>query len=83
MTLPNTAYCRDKIADVGILIQLTEKEKIIMNILKDAPRISLREVAEKAGMSYKVVWKQANGMREKGLVEHLGSQKSGYWKILQ
>lgn len=57
---------------------LTTAQKIIF-FMKEKPSITTQEIADKIGISKRAVLKQIANL--KGIIEHIGSKKKGYWKI--
>ena len=57
---------------------LTTAQKIIF-FMKEKPSITTQEIADRIGISKRAVLKQIANL--KGIIEHIGSKKKGYWKI--
>lgn len=53
----------------------------ILNILQSNPNITLQEVADKMGISLRTVKSIIKSLKERGIVERVGSRKNGSWKI--
>ena len=53
----------------------------ILEILKANPDITAKEIAERIAISPRAVEKQIAALKQKGLVEHTGSTKSGTWIV--
>ena len=68
----------DKLAD-----GLVEKQKKIIELISDNPRISKREISEKIGISSTAIDKHIKKLKDKGLIERVGPDKGGYWKIVE
>ena len=49
--------------------------------MREQPRITYDELAEMVNKSRRTVIRQVKNLREKGLVQRIGSDKSGHWKI--
>ncbi len=58
------------------------REKII-RLIKDNPRITQEELAEKAGISIKGVEWNLNQLKQKGLLKRIGPDKGGYWQVIK
>ena len=56
------------------------KEKIIQ-LMKDNPEITYRELMEKLGLSKSGVEYAVRKLRESGRIERLGADKGGKWKV--
>ena len=61
---------------------LNETEKIILKEIKSNPNITKREIQEKIGKGKTAVDRGISNLKEKGYIEHIGSNRKGYWKIL-
>lgn len=62
-----------------------EKQKSSMKILeliKQNPKITLEEIANVLGISKRAVEKQVKKLREARTIERIGSDRSGWWKII-
>jgi predicted HTH transcriptional regulator len=55
-------------------------KEIILNILKEQPSLSIREIAEQSGMSVHSVQHQINRLKEDGVIKHVGPTKGGRWE---
>ncbi|MCM1232931.1 MAG: winged helix-turn-helix transcriptional regulator [Ruminococcus flavefaciens] len=67
--------------------EVTEKvtevtEKRIIELLKDNPKYKTVELAGMLGVSRKTVSVKLKNLREKGIIERVGSDRKGYWKLL-
>ncbi len=60
---------------------LSSREKSIINLMKDNNSISRRLLAKKMGISTATVARDINSLKEKGIIERIGGDRGGYWKI--
>lgn len=61
-----------------------EKQKSsvkILELIKQTPQITLEEIANVLGISKRAVEKQVKKLREANIIERIGSDRSGWWKI--
>lgn len=61
-----------------------EKQKSsvkILELIKQTPKITLDEIANVLGISKRAVEKQVKKLREANIIERIGSDRSGWWKI--
>ena len=58
------------------------REKII-NLMKERPTISTKEIASKLTITQKGVEWQLKKLRDDKIIKHIGSKKSGYWEIIK
>ena len=66
--------------------KVTEKvtdvtEKRIIELLKDNSKYKTAELAEMLDISRKTVSIKLKNLREKGVIERVGSDRKGYWNI--
>ena len=61
---------------------LNETQKVILQEIKNNPNITKREIQEKIGKGKTAVDRGISNLKEKGYIEHIGSNRTGYWKIL-
>ncbi|MCM1090967.1 MAG: winged helix-turn-helix transcriptional regulator [Muribaculum sp.] len=79
-TLPSSKK-RDKVTE-----KVTEKvtdvtEKRIIMLLNENPKYKTVELAKMLGISRKTVSVKLKKLKEKGVIERVGSDKKGYWNI--
>ena len=60
-----------------------EPERQILRILNDNPRLSAAKAAEKIGMSSRQVERIIKKLRENGKLVRHGSDRGGYWEVIQ
>lgn len=61
--------------------KLSKTETVILNLLHEDPAYSYVTLAQKAGISEKTVFIRIKSLKEKGILERVGSGRKGYWKI--
>lgn len=54
----------------------------ILEILKDNPKAMVAMMMVQLSMSDYGIRKNLKALKEKGLIERIGSDKTGYWKVL-
>lgn len=57
--------------------------EIILELLKENPKLSAKKLSEKIGITSRAVEKQLATLVEKGLLKREGSPKGGHWEILK
>ena len=81
------SYIQGKIAAnaeiirVGIDNKLSDKENIIVAVLKNNPTISIQKLADTQKLSVREVRTIISKLNKIGVVEHIGPKKGGYWKV--
>ena len=61
---------------------VANREDAIIELLRENPKITLSEVAEKIGKSLRTVKTVIKGLQEKGIIERVGGKKNGIWKTV-
>ena len=67
----------DKIND-----KINNKEKQILNVLVDNPEITIPNISKITKISTATISRYLKQLQKKGIIERVGSNKTGYWKIL-
>lgn len=62
-------------------VTFTEKEHQILELLFEDPAYTYQEIADRLNIGRKAVFGRIKRLKEKGLLERVGSDKSGHWKI--
>ena len=76
---PKSGVINGEINDVK---NITESEQIILNIIVKIPNLSQKEIAKTTKIPYRTVQRLMSSLKHKKIIERIGSNKSGYWKIL-
>ena len=58
-----------------------DTEKLILNLLEKTPDITQKELSEKTNISLRTVKRIIQQLKEKDIIERIGSDRKGYWKI--
>lgn len=61
--------------------EVTDAERRILDKLRIDPGYSYVMIAETLGISKKTVAAHVKSLKEKGVIERVGNNKTGYWKI--
>ena len=61
--------------------KLSDKEKLALELLVEDPGYTSPQIADKLGVSRVSVTKYLNALKEKRLIERVGSDRKGYWKV--
>ena len=61
--------------------KLSEKEQKTLELLIEDPGYTSPQIAEKLNVSRVSVTKYLKSLKEKGLIERIGSDRKGYWRI--
>ena len=60
-----------------------KSSEIILELLKENPKLSAKKLSEKIGITSRAVEKQLASLVEKGFIKRQGSPKGGHWDILK
>ena len=60
-----------------------KSSEIILELLKENPKLSAKKLSEKIGITSRAVEKQLASLVEKGFIKREGSPKGGHWEILK
>lgn len=66
----------DKVND-----KVNETEKKLLALLKENPEYTVTQLADKSNVSRKTIAARLKNLKEKDLIERIGSSRKGYWKI--
>ena len=61
--------------------KLSDKEKLTLELLVEDPGYTSPQIADKMGVSRVSVTKYLKALKEKRLIERVGSDRKGYWKV--
>ena len=64
------------------IIRVTEKEKRVLELITEDPGYTTTQIAEKMSVTRKTVNGYIQSLKSKGIIERIGSDRKGYWKIL-
>lgn len=68
-------------------LQLTENEKKVFYIIRDFDQVndqlSTKYIAQQLGVSYSTIQRSLRLLKQKNIVQRIGSDKTGYWKIAE
>jgi ATP-dependent DNA helicase RecG len=61
--------------------KLTKRQIELINLIKENTKITQKELSGKIGISPQYIRKLMVKLKEKGLIERIGPDKGGYWKV--
>lgn len=70
----------DKVTD-RVSEKVTDKEKRVLEMIIEDPGYTTTQIAEKMSVTRKTVSGYIRSLKEKGIIERIGSDRRGYWKI--
>ena len=68
-----------EIANGGV--NISDKEKKIISYLKQNDSGSTAEISTNTGIPKRTVERTLKSLKDKGLIERIGSDKTGFWKV--
>ena len=63
--------------------KITENQQKIIKNIDEYPHISASELAVSVGISKRKIEKNLSKLKTKGLIERIGPDKGGYWKVVK
>ena len=72
---------KERLVD-GLVDGLVESQKEIINLINKDPQISKKEMSECIGISTTAIDKNISILKKKNIIKRIGSDKSGYWKLV-
>ena len=63
------------------LDRVTDDERTLLSLLIEDPGYTVSQLSEKMGISRKTVAQKMKQLKEKEIIERIGSDRKGYWKI--
>ena len=70
---------KDVVKDV--VKELTERQQVILNLIKENPSLSANEMSQKTGMTSRTIQRDLAQLHEKGILYREGGRKDGRWII--
>ena len=64
-------------------IKMTELEQIVLSEIKMNPYVTREKMEKKYGRSSRTFQRALDNLKEKMIIERVGSHKTGYWKVLK
>ncbi|MCD6116793.1 winged helix-turn-helix transcriptional regulator [bacterium] len=66
---------------IGGAIELTDRQKEILNLIKQDNKMAYREIAEKLGINNSAVQSHLYNLKEKGVLKRVGGTR-GHWEVM-
>ncbi len=61
---------------------ISDFENKILDLLRKDNHITTKIIVEMSGKSIRTVNRAISSLKDKGLIERIGSNKTGYWKVI-
>ena len=62
-------------------VTLSDTDQQLIRLLKQDAKITQKRLAEELGASLRTIKRNMAELQGKGLIERVGSNKAGYWKV--
>jgi len=84
LVLPVPAMTANVVKDVvkDVVKELTERQKVILKLIKENPSLSASEMSQKTGMVTRTIQRDLASLHEKGILTRDGGRKDGRWVVL-
>jgi ATP-dependent DNA helicase RecG len=73
---------KEKTAQKTTKKRLVESQQRVLELTKENPNISKKELSEIIGISTTAIDKNIQQLKKKGLLKRIGPDKGGYWEIV-
>ena len=74
----------DKVNDrVNDKVNNKEPEKAVLSLLMENPEYTVTQLADMLNVSRKTIANKMKVLKERNIIERVGSSRKGYWKIKQ
>ena len=64
-------------------VQEKSREDVIIGLITENERISIKEIAEKLGVTSKTVQRDMDKLKERNRIQRTGADKGGHWEVLK
>ncbi|MHB8963017.1 MAG: RNA-binding domain-containing protein [Saccharofermentanales bacterium] len=72
---------KDVVNDVVIDVVISDDEKTAIKLIEGNPKITAEEIGNKIAKTSRTAQRLLESLKNKGVIERVGSNKSGYWLI--
>ncbi len=62
-------------------VKLSKTQSAILELLQTNPKLTMLEISQDLGRDITTIKRAIKSLKEKGLLERIGSDKTGYWKV--
>jgi predicted HTH transcriptional regulator len=84
LVLPVSAVTTNVVKDVvkDVVKELTDRQQVILGLIKENPSLSASEMSQKTGMVTRTIQRDLASLHEKGILTREGGRKDGKWVII-
>ena len=62
--------------------KLTERQQKILNLIKESPTITGKQMAETLSVSQRTIERDLSALQKKGVLKHEGKDNDGVWQLI-
>lgn len=62
-------------------VKISKNQNLILQLLLKDKELSIEKLAESVGITTRSIEKNISILKDKGLLERVGSDRTGYWKV--
>lgn len=66
----------------NVVVNPLDRLQTILNMLKQDNTLSAAQIAEKLSMNIRTIQRDLTKLKQRGMINHVGPDKGGYWEIL-
>ena len=76
-------FASAEVSDVGDVseMELTERQRVILNLIKGSPTITAKQMSETLSVSRRTIERDLSTMKRMGILKHTGKDNAGVWLI--
>lgn len=63
-------------------MKITERQQKMLNLIKESPTISGRQMSEKLSVSQRTIERDLSSLQKSGILKHEGKDNDGAWVVL-
>ena len=64
-------------------LNLSEKETLILNLIKADNHITITDLINKSGFSRPTITRAISSLKERNIIDRVGAKKNGHWIIIE
>ncbi|MHB1454795.1 MAG: hypothetical protein ACYCYM_12700 [Saccharofermentanales bacterium] len=72
---------KDVVNNVVIDVALSDDEKTVIMLIKSNPKMTAEQIGRKIAKTSRTAQRLLESLKNKGVIERVGSNKYGYWSI--
>ena len=65
----------------NVEVKLSKNQNLILQLLLEDKELSIEKLAERVGITTRSIERNISILKDKGLLERVGSDRAGYWKV--